>query len=278
MRRGRDVRGFSSGTSAPGRASASNPAASLGRDGASNPAASASSRGGAQNLTAPGRASAPNPVAPDRAVASRSGRTGAKLLLALGLALMLAAACLTAFNLREAQSARSASSQVVEQLAAAVEETALSSSTAFGTAKSARPLSTDVMSTMAIDGREYVGFLRVPELGLELPVLAEWSYSGLRVAPCRYAGSVYAGDMVVAAHNYASHFGSLRGLSYGDEVSFVDVLGNVFTYRVASVEQLDPYAVEDMTESEYPLTLFTCTLGGANRVTVRCEEVSWQAA
>lgn len=277
MRRDRDVRGFFGGTSAPDRAAASN-SALAGRHGTSSPAEPVSGRAGAPDPVAPDRAGVSKSAALGRAAASRSGRAGAKLLLALGLALMLAAACLTAFNLREAQSARSASSQVTKQLVAAIEETALSSSVVSGAVESARPLSTDVMSTIAIDGREYVGFLRVPELGLELPVLAEWSYSGLRVAPCRYAGSVYAGNMVVAAHNYASHFGGLRGLSYGDEVSFVDVLGNVFTYRVASVEQLDPYAVEDMTESEYPLTLFTCTLGGANRVTVRCEEVSWQAA
>lgn len=277
MRRDRDVRGFFGGTPAPDRAAASN-SALAGRHGTSSPAEPVSGRASAPNPVAPDRAGVSKSAALGRAAASRSGRAGAKLLLALGFALMLAAACLTAFNLHEAQSARSASSQVTRQLAVVVEETALSSSAASGAAKSARPLSTDVVSTVAIDGREYVGFLRVPELGLELPVLAEWSYSGLRVAPCRYAGSVYAGNMVVAAHNYASHFGGLRGLSYGDEVSFVDVLGNVFTYRVASVEQLDPYAVEDMTESEYPLTLFTCTLGGANRVTVRCEEVSWQAA
>lgn len=207
---------------------------------------------------------------------SSGARTGAKLLLALGLALMLAALCLAAFNLRESYDAKAASSQVAERIALAVGEAASSSASASGAVGSARPLSTDAMPVIAVDGRDYVGLLRIPALGLELPVLAEWSYAGLSVAPCRYAGSVYAGNMVVAAHNYASHFGSLRSLSYGDEVSFVDALGNVFTYRVASVEQLGPYAVEDMTNSEWPLTLFTCTLGGANRVTVRCEEVSWQ--
>lgn len=207
---------------------------------------------------------------------SSSGRAriGARLLLALGLALMLAAFCLAAFNLRESRDAEAASSQVAEHIASAVGQAASSSGSAFGMTGSSRPLSTDAMPVLAVDGRDYVGLLRVPSLGLELPVLAEWSYAGLRVAPCRYAGSVYAGDMVVAAHNYASHFGGLRSLSYGDEVSFVDVLGNVFTYRVASVEQLDPYAVADMTNGEWPLTLFTCTLGGANRVTVRCEELS----
>lgn len=202
------------------------------------------------------------------------GSAGAKLLIALGLVLMLAAAGLTALNLHEAQGAKAASSQVIQQLAGAVGKGALSSAADSASADSARPLSTDAMPALEIDGRDYIGFLRIPSLGLELPVLAEWSYAGLRVAPCRYAGSAYAGDMVVAAHNYASHFGGLRGLSYGDEVSFVDVRGNVFAYCVASVEQLDPYAVEDMTESGYPLTLFTCTLGGANRVTVRCEELS----
>ena len=42
-------------------------------------------------------------------------------------------------------------------------------------------------------------------------------------------------------------------------------------YHVAVVESLEPDSVEDMTSSDYPLTLFTCTLDAKNRVTVRCK-------
>ena len=78
---------------------------------------------------------------------------------------------------------------------------------------------------------------------------------------------------MLAAHNYNSHFGKLKNLHQGDRVIFTDVDGNVFTYEVAVKETLRPTAVEEMTSGQWPLTLFTCTIGGSYRVTIRCEQV-----
>lgn len=131
------------------------------------------------------------------------------------------------------------------------------------------------MPIIEIDGNEYVGFLDIPVLELSLPVMAEWSYPNLKLSPCRFTGSVYKDDMVIAAHNYQRHFGGLKTLEIGDEVRFTDGDGNIFTYEVSSLEQLLPTQVEEMIEGGGgDLTLFTCTIGGAQRVTVRCTRVS----
>ena len=116
-----------------------------------------------------------------------------------------------------------------------------------------------------------IGILEIPALDLELPVISSWSYSSLRLAPCRYSGSAYKGDLVIAAHNYQSDFWGLRTLPEGSEVFFTDAVGNRFSYYVAVTEALTPWSVDDMTSGEWPLTLFTCTLDSQNRVTVRCE-------
>lgn len=116
-----------------------------------------------------------------------------------------------------------------------------------------------------------IGILEIPALDLQLPVISEWSYPALRLAPCRYTGSAYKGDLVIVAHNYQSHFGRLKTLSTGSEVIFTDAVGNRFVYQVAVIEALTPWSVEDMTSGEWPLSLFTCTLDSQNRVTVRCE-------
>ena len=55
-------------------------------------------------------------------------------------------------------------------------------------------------------------------------------------------------------------------------ITFADAVGNEFTYSVAGIEILQPEEVDDMTSGQWPLTLFTCTYGGASRVTVRCEK------
>ena len=122
-----------------------------------------------------------------------------------------------------------------------------------------------------LDGAACIGVLEIPEINLKLPVLSEWSYPLLKKAPCRYSGSAYLDNLVIAAHNYRTHFGKLKELETGDEVIFTDAAGNRFEYKVAVVEALTPQSVEDMTSGEWALSLFTCTLDGKNRVTVRCD-------
>lgn len=126
------------------------------------------------------------------------------------------------------------------------------------------------MPAQQIDGEAYIGVLTIPALGLELPIMRDWSYPGLRKSPCRYYGSAYTNDLVIAGHNYNRHFGGLANLSVGDAVAFTDMSGNQFSYRVEELEMLQPAAVEQMTASGWDLTLFTCTYSGRARVTVRC--------
>ena len=126
------------------------------------------------------------------------------------------------------------------------------------------------MPVRMIDGDEYIGVLEIPVLKLELPVMSEWTYPKLRKSPCRYSGTAYKGNFVILAHNYDRHFGRLKMLESGDTVSFTDMDGNRFDYIVAETEILRPYDEALMTEDKWDLTLFTCTIGGGSRVTVRC--------
>jgi sortase A len=123
-----------------------------------------------------------------------------------------------------------------------------------------------------IDDQDYIGRLEIPALDLELPIISEWSYKSLKIAPCRYSGSAYDGNFVILAHNYSSHFGRLMELSIGDEITFTDMDGNIFTYEVTEKEILQPEDVEEMESGDWDLTLFTCTVGGKSRVTVRCNK------
>ena len=127
------------------------------------------------------------------------------------------------------------------------------------------------MPTVEVEGNNYIGTLYFPSLQAELPVMSNWSYSNLKVSPCLYTGSIYTGNAVIAAHNYTCHFGHLFNLSPSDVVHFTDADGNAFSYVVVVIEVLEPTAIEYMTDGRYELSLFTCTLGGASRFTVRCQ-------
>lgn len=130
------------------------------------------------------------------------------------------------------------------------------------------------MPELEIDGVKYIGILEIPALGLELPVISSWSYPALNIAPCRYVGSAYTDDLVIAAHNYSSHFAGLKELQPGCAVIFTDSDGNRFEYEVVLTETLQPDHVEEMKSGGWDLSLFTCTIGGQYRVTVRCEKIA----
>lgn len=129
------------------------------------------------------------------------------------------------------------------------------------------------MTEAEIDGYMYIGYISIPEQELELPVMSTWSYPQLKIAPCRYSGSVRGEDMVLMAHNYVSHFGKLSNLELGSKVWFTDMEGTVTAYEVVGKDLLPPTAVDEMTAGDFDLTLFTCTYSGTNRITVYCDMV-----
>jgi sortase A len=127
------------------------------------------------------------------------------------------------------------------------------------------------MTQTNIGGFGYIGFLSIPDLMLDLPVMAEWDYYRLRISPCRYSGSIRSDDLVIMAHNYTAHFGNLSKLSEGARITFTDMDGIQTVYEVAALDILSPYAVDEVLSGDYPLVLFTCTYGGRSRVTVYCD-------
>lgn len=182
-----------------------------------------------------------------------------KPLMTIGLLLLAAALVLTGYNIWDENRANREASSVVDQLPQP------------GEGEENHLYPNPDMPVLEIDGHRYVGRLTIPALGLDLPVLEEWSNANGKVAPCRYKGSAYTDDLIIAGHNYRSHFGTLKNLSIGEEIYFTDVDGNLFSYTVVALEILDGTAVEDMESGDWALSLFTCTYGGRTRLTLRCK-------
>lgn len=190
-------------------------------------------------------------------------KTGTALMV-LGLCLMLSAMALLLGNRTQASAAGEAAQTLLPELMVQIEATQATQTVP------APPVDT-AMTEKEVGGFPCIGYLSIPALELELPVMSGWDYERLRVAPCRYTGSAKSDDLVLLAHNYPRHFGGLKDLMPGDMVLFTDMDGVTFCYAVAQTEILSPADTEAMTAGEYALTLFTCTYGGRSRVTVRCD-------
>ena len=182
-----------------------------------------------------------------------------------GLLLIAAALFLSAYNEWESREARDSARQVIAQLCDAL-PTEAGEPTTLPDVRREMPVKT-------INGRDYIGVLSIPSLELELPVISQWDYPALKVAPCRYSGSLYQDNLIICAHNYASHFGKLKELQPGDIVLFTDMDEHVVTFQMVERETLNPMDAEGMEAGDWDLTLFTCTIDGQTRVTIRLERV-----
>ena len=189
------------------------------------------------------------------------------LWIVLGLLLLFSAAGLTAYNLNLDAMAGKKSDAVMEELVALLEDVPIRTITT----RAAMDACANAVEPLDLDGYRYMGLITFPTLELQLPVQHEWSYPNLQVSPCRMTGGPATEDLVILAHNYTRHFGPLNRLEIGDEVSVTLIDGTTYIYRVDAKEIVAPTAVKDVTSGEWPLTLFTCTLGGRTRLVIRCD-------
>ena len=200
-----------------------------------------------------------------------------KLCMALGIVLILSAVGLLGYNQWDASRADKASQEVLDELEQTLQQNLAEHQQESETTTAAPQPVLDPeqeMTTVEVEGNEYIGYLSIPSAGLNLPVMSQWSYAGLKIAPGRYSGTTYADDLVICGHNYAKHFSPIKWLEIGTPVYFTDADGLRWTYEVDNVETLQPTQIEKMTTEDendtWDLTLFTCTTGGNARYAVRC--------
>lgn len=188
-----------------------------------------------------------------------------------GVLMLLGAMGLTVYNTADSNRAGSDSAAIAAVIAEALPA---EPTTSAGKAQDLSPM-VEEMATVKIDGAFYIGVLEIPALDVTLPVREDWSYDALKRSPCRFAGSYYTNDLVVCAHNYASHFNGLRSIAIGEDVYFTAVGGKTYHYVITNRETLNPDEAERMTKADgWDLTLFTCYIGGATRCTIRCSLVN----
>ena len=205
-------------------------------------------------------------------------KTKGNLLITLGILLIAAAIGLAGYNLWDAGRAQKAAEEITGQLISEIESKVEDGKTAAPYIDPNTPMPVEV-----IDGYEYIGVLEIPSEGLSLPVMKEWDYTRLKISPCRFTGSYYSDDLVICAHNYMKHLGSLLQIGIGEDIYFTNVDGLSIRYIVTNRETVEPTAVEQMIENtsnsetsllDWDLTLFTCNLGGQTRCAVRCSRAA----
>lgn len=184
------------------------------------------------------------------------------VLVIIGAVLMISALLFFLYNRQEDLRAGQRAELLLEEI-----HTAINSDTA----ELEENETSDSLPVIRLEDYEYIGYLSIPNLGLELPVMSQWSYELLQIAPCRHIGSPKTDDLVIAAHNYKTHFKGLSKLDLGSEISFTDMNGQINIYTLSKIETLPADAVDAVLNSGYDLVLYTCTSSGSSRVAAFCQ-------
>ena len=198
--------------------------------------------------------------------------------LATGLLLLAAALCLALYNWMDSNRAGAASEQVLHALTDAIiqRKEEPDSHRPLPDPSSDKERAPGEMAAYEVDGYAYIGVLEIPELKLSLPVMEQWDYTRLTISPCRYTGSYLTDDLVICAHNYATHFNPIRWIALYTDVYFTTIDGITYHYQVSDRQTLQPTDISKMVDDEageWELTLFTCNTGGQTRCAVRCQRV-----
>lgn len=195
-----------------------------------------------------------------------------KIFIACGLLLILSAIGLTIYNLMDSQRAGEAVGEALNEIYAIYEDA--TESEEFSTDLPEYVLNPKMpMPKKTVGNYDYIGVVKIPSCSLELPIISDWTYPALKVAPCRFSGSVYTDDLILAGHNYNSHFKKVRDVDIGEAVVFVDMAQNEFFYEVVEKETISGTDIELLRGGEWDLSLFTCTMSGSARMVIRCEKV-----
>lgn len=187
-----------------------------------------------------------------------------KKLIIIGVSLIVLSLCLFMNNIHEENVAGKKSNEVLKVINNIVDENV---EVIYN-----NEINNDI-NTIMVDGYDYIGTITIPSLNIELPVMSEYDYDRLKIAPCRYYGSIYTDDLIICAHSYKSHFKYLDKLEQNDLIIITDIYGIKYVYEVLEIELLSPNDVKKMIDNEFDLTLYTCTNDGLSRITVRANRI-----
>ncbi len=190
-----------------------------------------------------------------------------KMFIIIGAVLLLAALSLVLWNKYESDSAYDKAQSALSALKEKMPTETVDRKNSLDLIEEEK----GYVPTIEIDGNEYIGVVYIPSIDTELPVIKEWSYDNLAVAPCRYFGSVNENNLIIAAHNYETFFDKLKDLNPGDIIIFVTADGIKYEYEVSTTDIIDggnPARMKSDFDS-WDITLFTCTWSGYSRVTIR---------
>lgn len=184
-----------------------------------------------------------------------------KVLQILGILLILASFAILWVSRKNAETARVEAAQIVSRIQKYLPDKT------FGMMDD---YSAMAMPVYQIGGKDFSAVIEIPSLGIILPVFDKWDPEQIRAYPCRFAGTVYDGSLVVGGADQPGQFDCLDRAEIGAVVTVTDMTGAVFTYTVDRVGRSQTAEAEKLMDGSVDLTLFVRDTFSREYILVRC--------
>ena len=127
---------------------------------------------------------------------------------------------------------------------------------------------------------EFVGYVNIPSIDVNYPILSETSDDLLKVSVCKFWGSNpnQVGNLCIAGHNYRNKrfFSKVPTLKVDDIIEITDLNKNTIKYAIYdkfTVDPSDTSCTSQITNGKKIVTLITCTDDSKQRVIVKAKEI-----
>ena len=177
-------------------------------------------------------------------------------VLLLGCALLAAAAALSFFQLMAERRLRERVPIITSELTGLLTERTAGFS---GIQSDLR------MPSAELEGESVCGLLEYGDTAL--PIFADFDSRNTARRPAVYSGSAYDGSLILGGNE--DNFGFLQMLAGGENITFIDLLGRSFIYRVDSIRHAEKLS-DGLAAESADLTLFVRING--NYLIARCTE------
>ena len=130
----------------------------------------------------------------------------------------------------------------------------------------------NTMSSLSVDGTDFIGIMELPRFGSALPVCTDWKST--TKYPCRFDGSIYDRTLKIGATTQKGQYSFYRDISVGDSLLFTDTEGNLFSYNVTDIRYSDSADLEALQMKDSDLTLFIKNIYAFEYIIIYCKTIN----